>query len=437
MSYFEFPTTAQGNMLAFVLVCYIFSLIVTVIALKNSLKRGKFWASLVVTLPLTVINFYFLEQFKFSNLTINSHPSLLTTNFNAHPAYVYIAYSLFALIFNIIILLNISRDNRQNLNRMSIKDGLDNLPQALMFFSSEGDIFLRNRTMNRLSALYAGNPLKNANDFWDAINSPEMESFTVIRGNLPALRSNREVWQFSKKEVTDDIGRYYQIKATDISELYFLSLQKAEANSELADRQLRIKNIITSIEENAAAVATKNLLNNFHDNFGSMLALTKRILSDDSKSDDILDIADDWERQSDKMTAYSQNSSTSTTLTTDNILSFADRLDCTLHLKGEISQKTEEQSLINQTIYEMIKNAVYHADAKEIFAEVNDDDNGLVLVVKNLCNSHISTNAPGGGLQTIRSIAEELGGHIKVERERYFTLTVVIPKIKSQKGVLR
>ncbi len=431
MSFSEITNEARGYVSALSIICFIISLAVAAYILQSSTNKKRFFASLAVTLPMFVIVVFLMEYNKIINTTIEGIPSEFSKTLDKLPISFYIIFSIFALLFSIYNLLKTIDINRQNLNRMSIKDSMDNLPDAIMFVSKDGDIYLRNRMMNRLSLLFTGIPLKNGHDFWETITSSTAAKFTVIDGDAPALKSGDEVWQFSKSELEDERGRYTAIKATDISDLYSLSLQTEFANNKLYDQQSRIKKLISMIEDNAQTVAVTNLLTSFHDNFGSMLALTKRQLSEEADSLDVLAMLEQWEELAETMALYSQKDGIEMhTLTSDNILEFAQKLDCTLHINGEINYDDEELTLINHSIYEMVKNAVYHADAKEIFVDISDDETKLVLSIKNLCNPLSQKNSEGGGLRTIRNMAEELGGYIEIECGQYFILTVVLPKIQ-------
>ena len=95
---------------------------------------------------------------------------------------------------------------KQQLSPVSIKESCDHLPSALCFAWENGQPFLKNLKMDKLSHLLTGEALLNANTFWKAIAPQPI--VTLHDG---------QTWSFTRVRMTMAGRTVYQITGTNIT----------------------------------------------------------------------------------------------------------------------------------------------------------------------------------------------------------------------------
>ena len=85
-------------------------------------------------------------------------------------------------------------------------------------------------------------------------------------------------------------------------------------------------------------------------------------------------------------------------------------------------------SILTSAATEALTNAVIHADAKTLFVEFYETDDAYCAHYTNDGNQPTTDIHEGGGLGSLRSKIERLGGNMLIQSVPQFVMTVQMPK---------
>ena len=87
-----------------------------------------------------------------------------------------------------------------------------------------------------------------------------------------------------------------------------------------------------------------------------------------------------------------------------------------------------EEKILANAVFECITNTARHADGDELYITVSDDGAFFTAKISNNGRAPHAEIAEGGGLSSLRRMAEMAGGSMKTESFPHFLLTVSVPK---------
>ncbi len=348
---------------------------------------------------------------------------------NSIPLYVHVVFTIFMIALSIIMLIKLNTLRKTKLNDMSIKEAIENLPTGLIFMSEYGDLFLSNRIIHQLCIELTSKNLVSGKAFWNDIKSLESSDKCVLKGEMPAfLFSDNEVWQFSQTPCIIDEVKYFQIKATKITDLFNLSININDANVKLLNQQVRLKKLYATIEENAAQKVALDMKIKFHDNFGNIIMMTRKVLKEKENEDETENLIGLWDEFTSTITQLSGKEGIAN-LNLDEIEALAQEMDCSLKISGVLP----ENELINQimllAINETLKNAIHHAKAKELIVNIAESQQNHSIVIQNKLNKPHIKIVEGGGLAGLRKKVEEVQGVMNITTNEIISVQIDLPKI--------
>ncbi len=426
MEFLSLDNTTQGLIAALVMIGFIFlllGLIANIVLEKNKVLIIFFIISIIViSLELVAL----LEIKRYAQPYYEFTLSSVSWVVNKIPYFIHPILSAVLIIFTSYNIYDKYMKSRDNIDSFSIKEALENLPSGIAFISSKDEMYLSNHIMNNLSKEITGKDLVNGNKFWEDICSEKSSGKCVIKGEEPVfMTADQRVWQFCKEE----IGGCYEIKATDITELYKLRIRTEQVNKELSERQKRLENLTQIIEKNAEEQVAVDMKINFHDNFGNLLTLTKKNLIESPDTDEAKVLVGYWEKITDIITELAGDRKPRLSL--EQILLFGKKLGCEVVLKGVLPKEDENKSIILLCINEALKNAYRHANAKKINVDISENEEKICLKIHNEMKNLPKKISEGGGLSSLRKRIESVGGEMKIKIENGVTMEVALRRERN------
>ena len=315
------------------------------------------------------------------------------------------------------------RLRRATLTRSAIKESLDHLTTGLCFHAENGRVLLVNHQMVRLCHLMLGSDLQNAADFWEALNSGNMQPGIVClsMGKQPSFRlTDQTVWTFSREEMQG----FYQITAADTTQLHELTEDLKQKNTALAALHLRLK----EYEENVEALSrTREQLHTkarIHNELGQVLLTTRRYLVDASGQQPAP--FEVWARSIAMLRMEAENAGEHPSL--QMLVQTANASGVAVEVDGMIPPQAEIERLFIEAAAEALTNAVRHADARTLYIAFSETDSQYRVTFQNDGRIPESKITEGGGLGSLRKKIEMAGGSMCITCQGQYTLTLSVPK---------
>ena len=337
---------------------------------------------------------------------------------------------IFAVTFWILragyIYFSRSREIKNGLSRLSVKQAMDTLNMGLLFCSANGGVQLINLKMQKLMTELTGEIWRNGRSFREwlfAGEGFERPESTAFEGHMVYRLEDKTVWMFSENEMAFRGGRYFQIAAADITESWNLTSALAEREEQLRKKGLELESVLARIEIIRKDEELLRVKAKVHDIMSQRLAILMRILRAGKNMDEST------------LTAYAGNmlediKAESELSPSEGGLGLLrqtfDSLGVSVSVSGEPPSDPLHAAFFDDFAREGVANAVRHGFATEVEINCEDIPGGLKISIIN------NGFAPGdkinerGGINQIRRRLAELNGTLEIEPEPRFRLTALI-----------
>ncbi len=345
---------------------------------------------------------------------------------NSVNGYVHIIIAIVINIFSFYMLFSWYKSWKVKLNQFSIKETMENLPHGLLFFEKDGLLYLSNYIIQKLYTTLTGKKIQNGLEFWEDLIQLQNEQTCVIRGGEPAyLLPNGEVWQFNKTVFDLAFCSGYLIEAVNITELYRLSEEMRKINQNLSIQQETLANQLKSRREQRIQQVIADAKIHLHNGFGNILISSKQVLknsADNITKEVILEYSSSLNEM---VAAYSRGDNQ---LALDKIELLAQKLECEFQISTKLPKEKKQCQIVLLAVNEMLKNAVYHANAKKMVITLDIKEKNYVLCIRNNMMDESLEVYEGGGLTGLREQVESIGGTMNLYRYEEIELQIVLPK---------
>lgn len=324
--------------------------------------------------------------------------------------------------FVMVIVEEVNR-RRTAITPSSIKESLDHLETGLCFSQPNGLVILSNHRMNELSHAIFGKALQNANLFWNALTSdlPVAGVERIASGERPEFHlQDGVIWTFHREVLDGSI----QITAADTTRQHQLVGELQDRHHDLEAMNARIRSYGDKVNEYVIARERLETRVNLHGFLGQALLMTRHYLQ--YESGDPKRIIDIWQRNIDVLRLEAEPQQE-----TDSLVSLrnaAQAIGMQVHVSGHLPENAQQRRLIAAIGAETLTNAVRHANAKQLWIDVEETDAAHIIRYTNDGSMPSGSIAEGGGLSTARKKIEAAGGRMLIEAAPRFTLTVIFEK---------
>ncbi len=430
MSFLSLNATAQGYVAALMMLNFIVLLVAFIAELMTKCHIVK-RITLFLCMIISILCFSaFVERIYFENAESDTELWEVVKFVDAVPVFIYVIGGIAMLTYAVYAIGSTFQNNRNTINRFSVKEAIENLPSGIAFMSKDRELCLANHVMNGLSKEITGKPLHSGRKFWEDILAMKNEDTCVLKSEEPAYAlPTGEIWQFSKTTCTWNGESYDEVKATDITQLYKLRENTRNINEKLSKQQQRLKELTDRIEENMEEQVAVNMKVNFHDNFGNLLTLTKKTLREAPDIDESRTLIRYWEDLTDMI--YELSSDEKHKLTLEQIKLFGNKLGLELQIEGELPMWEEHKMVILLCVNEMLKNTYRYASADKLVVQMNETVDEILVRIYNDDKNPPREMKEGGGLSGLRQRIERAGGEMKLLCESGVTMLVKLYKEKD------
>ena len=336
-------------------------------------------------------------------------------------------YSLIYILVNLVFIgfLGVGeiRYRKNSVSSLSIKESFDHLPTGLCFSKANGTVQLVNHKMNELGYILTGEEIQNANRFWKALIKgdvlPDVQRITD--SSQPEYRlSDGTVYTFRRERVEN----VFQITATDTTSLHKLTNRLMADNEELEEMNARLRNYGATVDETTRARERLETKMRIHSELGQALLATRHCLNQTEA--DFQPVINAWKRNIAVLRTEAEPSQNTDLL--QSLIDIAESAGVTVEISGEFPMNDVIGSILTSAATEALTNAVIHADAKTLFVEFYETEEGYNARYTNDGNQPTKEIHEGGGLGSLRSKIERLGGNMEIQSVPQFVMTVQMPK---------
>ena len=316
---------------------------------------------------------------------------------------------------------------KKRLGFNAIKESFDRLPTAVCFFDRAGSIVLCNRRMYQLSQYLLDNDMQYLGEVEEALAALPNGIVRIPDVENTYRFPDKKVWRFEKTEVTDRYGEsYIQLTAADVTELQRALVQLADDSKKIEKDSEKLKQLsdnVGALSREKEQLAAKSAI---HDNLAACIILTKQYITGDFSGIDSDIVCREWE----KVIAFQDAVSLSAK---EKLLDSAKTGGVTVRIRGEEPAEGEAE-LMYTAMQVCLTNAVQHAGATELIANIWQNEVSYTVVIRNNGKPPEKKITEGGGLTNLRHRIEKSGGKMTVQSIPEFSLVIEVPKYGGSGG---
>ncbi len=323
----------------------------------------------------------------------------------------------------IIVIKDILYRQKKELNAFSIMDGLDTLPCGVMFYDSQGYIYLINIKMKELITQIIKKEPQNGIHFWDSLAKcaiKDVES-QIIEGDV-LLKTPHIAWRFSRQKFESKNRIYYEIIAIDVTDSIGAFYTLEEEKTKLERQNIETRKLVKNIEDLRKEQEYIRIRSRVHDVLSQRLTAIQRVSQTEGEVDynTLLFLSQDAinhikaRRGGDAKELFAE------------IYYYFYKIGLAIELNGDLPKEEQLAFLFLAVLRESCTNAIKHAGATRIFANIEVSDQQYRIEITNNGERPKKSLIEGGGLFGIRNRIENAGGSLRVELIPEFSLIIIL-----------
>ena len=317
------------------------------------------------------------------------------------------------------------RYRRSHLTPEVIRETVNFLPAAVCVCDPAGTVLLANLKMDDLCRSLAGEPLRNAVQFWNKLERLREEQHQAAeREQLMVSTPGGEVWLFFRDSFTADGKEYRQIIAENMTEQHRITEALASENRRLRRIQARMKEVSARERSLVTEREIMNARMTVHNQMGNVLLVGKYYMDHPENIN---------EAELLRLLEYNNYFLLGEVEQPDPV---PDPYEEALRTAGKIGVKVEvtgpvpdgsARKILAQAIDQCAANAARHAGADRMAVDLKAEDGRISAELSNNGEPSREPIRETGGLAALRRTIEETGGTMKVRGGPVFTVTLTLP----------
>ena len=301
----------------------------------------------------------------------------------------------------------------------SIREGLDLLPDGLLFARADHTAVLVNITMLHFMERLFGRQYRNAEVFWQ-----ELMAFDVPATAEKELREDAalfrfaagDVWLVQRVRLPEDLDGW-QLTASCVTELDNVTRELEAKNKALGATISAQKELLTRLEETERHRTLQDITSRVHGVLGQRISMLQQLLASPAPKDALDTIV----RIDSLLEAVPLTQEAHPATLLADMTDTYTRLGIRLIRTGELPRNLRRARAFAAIIREALSNAVCHGRANEIHITLTERrlrirDNGIGC----------RTLHPGGGLTGMIRRVNDLGGRLLITPSPHFELDAQI-----------
>ena len=312
------------------------------------------------------------------------------------------------------------------LRENAVQESLDNLPSGIVFFDGNGMPKLMNRKMYQICQNLTGRDIQNITELEEALGHPLKENVFYDVDLKVYCFADGSVWKFSEKEIITTAGdHFFQVLASEVSELYRNKVLLKEENQKLQEMSVAMKELSKNVITLTREEEMLSMKMRVHDNLGYSVLAAQRMLLRESEADRDVFLSQ-WKQTLDLLNK--DNESVKGEQLHRQVQERAKVLGVKIIYTGEKVWESHISELMDIILLEALSNCVRHAGASELYVKFSIEEQEWVMVLTDNGQKPEKNIKEGGGLSGIRKRVEQCGGTLRICAESKFSIIVKIPK---------
>ncbi len=315
--------------------------------------------------------------------------------------------------------------------RSAVKESLDTLPTAVCYFNPSGTVKLCNKAMYALFRDLTGCDLQNYGELKAALEN-HAASTGIRREGRMYITPDGKAWQYAEEKVKAEDGSVYiESSFADVTDLY-VKLQKLKKQSAALKRMYQeIRILSENVQEATREQEILNMKSRLHDQMNMGTAAIRQILRQNHTSQANAEAIAQFRRAIQVLheeNAYPQDD-------LNELIHDAAVSGIRVIIKGRMPQSARHLHLLLAVMREACVNAARHADATELYVQVEQHEDQMVLRISNNGAQPEKEVIPHGGLLDLNRMITEAKGKLKIQSRPSYVLTVTLPWEQTEKEV--
>jgi len=332
------------------------------------------------------------------------------------------------LMFSGILRLSaVRRTIKSNITEFSIGESLDSMPMGIAFTGDEGMVFQSNRMIQDIYFRITGETFSDGDEAWSRIVNGELvEGMKFKAGETPMVTTPEgQVWMFSRTPIHSEIADINQLIAINATREQQIVTELEEKTAQLADMNKRLRNYNNIVDDTIRREELLAAKMRVHDNMGEVLLATKVLLTSDKGPATPEGVLLGWKKDLSLLSEEARDEAAPTQV--DRLIEAAKHFGMDLQFVGEIPDDEAVTNLICVGIQECMTNAIQHADADEMYVNINKTDKEYEVIYSNNGDAPEQPVSEGGGLSILRQAAEKMDAVMDYPEGEHFMLRLRIP----------
>ncbi len=301
---------------------------------------------------------------------------------------------------------------RPRAERERIREGLDTLPEGILFAHGDGRIVLANLSMLDFMEGIAGVQFRNAEAFWQCLEAIAGKRVSVKASGTLIFRFRHSAWLLRRKAMK---GGCIEITASNVTELDAVTRELEAKNAVLAEQAAETKRLLQSAVEQERLKTLEKVRVRVHDIMGSRISMLQRLLTapeplEAAKLVPTVDMVleEIWLEEESPQELL------------EDLVRAYEAFGVKVQLTGQLpAQRTTALAFV-EILREAATNGICHGHADTV--EVTMSETGL-RIADNGCGAPPDFH-PGSGLSAIIRRVKLLGAHMTISPQPSFTLTI-------------
>lgn len=310
------------------------------------------------------------------------------------------------------------------LTRVAMKEAFDAFPQPLAIGTSKGRIELMNQAMRQLI-------LENdfeVEDLADLKNKLEFKS-ELLPGppEIHALREEDKVLQIQSERFNAPQKSYQLLLLKDISNEAELIDELKLKNAELQDSNDQLSLLLSQTEDIVTERERTRLRNRIHDVMGQRLSILHLYIQqkEDGKAPALSKVTELLDSMMEDLT---RSAKTEIAASVEQIREAAELVGVQFNFSGRLPEESKLKRLFLNIMREAVTNAIRHAQATKVEAQLLETEDEYNLLITNDGRSPQFPITEGDGLKGMRFQLESLDGKLEIPEKEQFEIRVTLKK---------
>ena len=348
--------------------------------------------------------------------------------------YLFVSALAIWLVTGCILSYMYAKELRTTISNLSIKQAMDSLDTAVLFYKKNGHILMLNSAMLALMVKTSGKVFRSGTKYMESVAAGAETHETRSTENEASGRSHLyrlldgSAWLFAETEIGSGT---VQVTAADVTDQERATSLLRQTRERLEEQHRHLSGVIDNIEEIYRAEELIRMKSHVHDLMGQKLAVLMRSLRYGNKPDDetLASISADLMQE-----IQTDETADDPVVMLESIITSFERANGKIMVTGELPGDRNAALVMVQIIREAAVNAFKHAYANEIYAAITRVGGNIVMNITDNSATPPQRVDERGGMSDMRRRLRRIGGDMEVRLEPGFTLVVTIPEVASSRN---